>query len=73
MFKVGITFQRNEYGYPVIEGDDRQTAYRRLMSDEHGLRSLVAAMMAHKVTGAAMGLMFALGFVGWAWTFLVSP
>jgi hypothetical protein len=43
------------------------------MSTDHGFRSLLAAMMVHKFTGVIMGFMFALGFIGWAWTFLVSP
>ena len=62
--KVVITHRRNDYGFPLREGDHWETSYRRLVFDE--------AMMAHKVTGAIMGLMLALGFIGWLWT-IVTP
>jgi hypothetical protein len=42
------------------------------MLTDHGSQSSVETMMAHKVTGAIMGLIFALGFIGWLYTFVVS-
>ena len=71
--KVGFGDQRNEYGYPVLESDDEETTYRRGMSGDHGWRSPAQAMMAHKVTGVIMGLIFALGLIGWLWTFVNAP
>lgn len=68
--KVVITHRRNDYGFPVREGDHWETSHRLLVCDEQSAFGL-PAMMAHKVTGAIMGLVFALGFIGWAWTFVL--
>lgn len=68
--KVVITHRRNDYGFPVREGDHWETLYRRLVCDEQSASGL-PAMMAHKVTGAVIGLMLALGFIGWVWTFVL--
>jgi hypothetical protein len=59
----GLTYRRNEYGYPVLESEHRETMHQRFPAQ---------AMMAHKVTGAIMGLLFALGAIGWFWTFVLS-
>ena len=59
----GLTYRRNEYGYPVLESNDWEKMYRRLPAQ---------TMLAHRVTGAIMGLIFALGAVGWLWTFVLS-
>jgi hypothetical protein len=67
--KVVITHRRNDYGFPVREGDHWETSYRRLVFAEQSAG--LPAMMAHKVTGAIMGLMFALGFIGWVWTIVL--
>lgn len=59
----GLTYRRNEYGYPVLESHDWEATHQRFPAQ---------AMMAHKVTGAIMGLLFALGAIGWLWTFVLS-
>jgi hypothetical protein len=35
-----------------------------------GIHAVVVALMRHRVTGALIGLMGALGFIGWAMTYL---
>jgi hypothetical protein len=59
----GFTYRRNEYGYPVLESHDWETMYQRLPAQ---------TMLAHRVTGAIMGVLFALGAIGWVWTFVLS-
>jgi hypothetical protein len=59
----GLTYRRNDYGYPVLESHDWETTHQRFPAQ---------AMMAHKVTGVIMGLIFALGAIGWLWTFVLS-
>jgi hypothetical protein len=61
--KMGVGYRRNEYGFPVLERDECETTYPQCMAQ---------TMMAHKVTGAIMGLIFALGAIGWLWTFVLS-
>jgi hypothetical protein len=56
-----LVYRRNEYGYPVLESRHGDAG-----------RSVVQAMLAHKATGAIIGLMFALGATGWLWTFVLS-
>jgi hypothetical protein len=66
--KMVITHRRNDYGFPVREGDHWETSYRRLVFSEQS--AVLQAMKAHRVTGAIMGLVFALGFIGWVWSFV---
>jgi hypothetical protein len=66
--KMVITHRRNDYGFPVREGDHWETSYRRVCGEQP---AGLPTMMAHKVTGAIMGLVFALGFIGWVWTIVL--
>jgi hypothetical protein len=68
--KAVITHRRNDYGFPVREEDHWETSYQRLVCDEQSASGLPATT-AHKVSGAIVGLMFALGFIGWVWTIVL--
>lgn len=56
----------------VIKRDVWEPPYRCPVSERRGLQPLLAAMMARRVTGALIGIMSALGFIGWVWNFLIA-
>jgi hypothetical protein len=56
----------------MIKSDALGSFCRGLGSGSRGFQPLLAAMMAHRVTGALIGIIGALGFIGWVWTFVVA-